>query len=433
MSTSARTDFFVSYNQHDRGWAEWVAWQLETAGYVTLIQAWDFGPGSNFVIAMHTGLEASERVLLIVSNNYLKSKFGSAEWAAIFAKDPDGTRKRVLPVRVEDCSPDGLLKSIVYIDLVGMNEQSAAAALLDGVREGRQKPVRAPTFPPSSRPPAFPPDGAAHQPAVKVETARVQYTMVVSGTINADDKALIEAMVEHLRRVSKDASLTLIKVEKGSVRLVLEGTRHGFERLVELVGSGELKELVGREVQDLKPSREGDAGEEGYESALYHVLLRFAKNVLTSWEGNVDLEPRELVSEAFLRSRQRWGGSEAVATRAMVATTVWQMRRFTIDSVRAAASRMRSNPDSRSRLFNDVSVPARDVAAKIDLERALARLFERNRIGAEVLELTYFAGLSIREAAQVLNISDTAARVRLWKARQYLRAELSKGESTPEE
>ena len=60
LSTSAQTDFFVSYNQHDRGWAEWVAWQLETAGYVTLIQAQDFGPGSNFVIAMHTGLEASD-------------------------------------------------------------------------------------------------------------------------------------------------------------------------------------------------------------------------------------------------------------------------------------------------------------------------------------------------------------------------------------
>jgi hypothetical protein len=26
-------DFFISYNQADRTWAEWIAWQLEHAGY----------------------------------------------------------------------------------------------------------------------------------------------------------------------------------------------------------------------------------------------------------------------------------------------------------------------------------------------------------------------------------------------------------------
>src|SRR5262249_8408630 len=34
-------DFFVSYAQADRGWAEWIAWQLEQDGYQVLIQAWD--------------------------------------------------------------------------------------------------------------------------------------------------------------------------------------------------------------------------------------------------------------------------------------------------------------------------------------------------------------------------------------------------------
>jgi hypothetical protein len=26
-------DFFVSYNRHDRQWAEWIAWQLEEDGF----------------------------------------------------------------------------------------------------------------------------------------------------------------------------------------------------------------------------------------------------------------------------------------------------------------------------------------------------------------------------------------------------------------
>jgi hypothetical protein len=43
-------DFFISYNSADRQWAEWIAWQLEEAGYTTVLQAWDFRPDSNFVL-----------------------------------------------------------------------------------------------------------------------------------------------------------------------------------------------------------------------------------------------------------------------------------------------------------------------------------------------------------------------------------------------
>jgi hypothetical protein len=41
----ARRDFFISYTQADRAWAEWIAWQLEEARYTTVLQAWDFAPG----------------------------------------------------------------------------------------------------------------------------------------------------------------------------------------------------------------------------------------------------------------------------------------------------------------------------------------------------------------------------------------------------
>jgi len=33
-------DFFVSYTANDEPWAEWIAWQLEQAGYSTVLQAW---------------------------------------------------------------------------------------------------------------------------------------------------------------------------------------------------------------------------------------------------------------------------------------------------------------------------------------------------------------------------------------------------------
>jgi hypothetical protein len=45
-------DFFISYTQVNRPWAEWIAVQLEAAGYTTLLQAWDFRPGSDFIHQM---------------------------------------------------------------------------------------------------------------------------------------------------------------------------------------------------------------------------------------------------------------------------------------------------------------------------------------------------------------------------------------------
>jgi hypothetical protein len=64
-------DFFISYNRHDRAWAEWIAQQLEQEGYSTIIQSWDFAPGQNFVSMMHEALLTIKRTLLVLSPTYL--------------------------------------------------------------------------------------------------------------------------------------------------------------------------------------------------------------------------------------------------------------------------------------------------------------------------------------------------------------------------
>ena len=89
-----KKDFFVSYTSADKTWAEWIAWQLEAAGYSVVIQAWDFRPGENFVVEMQTAAAEAERTLLVLSDDYLKSSFGRSEWAAAFAQDPTGAARR---------------------------------------------------------------------------------------------------------------------------------------------------------------------------------------------------------------------------------------------------------------------------------------------------------------------------------------------------
>jgi hypothetical protein len=151
---SKRTEFFISYNAADEKWAVWIAAVLEKEGFSTTIQAWDFVPGSNFVLEMNRAASESNRTLAVVSPDYLeKSKFGSPEWASAFAKDPEGYRRHLVPVRVRECKIEGLLKQIVYIDLVGKTESESQLALLNGVRGKRAKPAKSPPFPGSDESP----------------------------------------------------------------------------------------------------------------------------------------------------------------------------------------------------------------------------------------------------------------------------------------
>src|SRR4030095_6526224 len=145
---SPTKDFFISYNKADRAWAEWIAWHLqESGGYSVFIQEWDFGPGGSFVVEMDRALRECEKVVAVLSPDYLTSLFTKPEWAVYFAQDPMRERGRILPVRVRKCELKGLFASIVYADLVGKRENEAKAALLEAVKVGRRKPESAPGFP----------------------------------------------------------------------------------------------------------------------------------------------------------------------------------------------------------------------------------------------------------------------------------------------
>jgi tetratricopeptide (TPR) repeat protein len=145
-TATARPSVFVSYNQADRSWAEWIAWILEEKGYKAVIQAWDILTGANFVLEMHKAAAETDKTLIVLSDNYLRSDFTQPEWAAAFARDPRGRDRKLIPVRVAPCSPAGLLAQIVWTDLVGLSEIAARERLLQAFAE-RGKPLQAPAFP----------------------------------------------------------------------------------------------------------------------------------------------------------------------------------------------------------------------------------------------------------------------------------------------
>ncbi len=174
--STARWDFFVSYTQADSESAQWVAWQLEKAGYNVLLQAWDFVPGTNWINRMHEGLAHSARVILVLSPAYLTSVYAGAEWQAIWAQDPTGVQRRVVPVRVAECERPGLLAGLIGVDLFGIPEQDARRRLLEAVAQalaGRGKPALAP-----------PPLGSGACPPDRVQTERPGNTPILPTASN---------------------------------------------------------------------------------------------------------------------------------------------------------------------------------------------------------------------------------------------------------
>lgn len=139
-------DFFISYNGADRQWAEWIGWTLEDAGLSVVVQAWDFRAGENFPLEMQKALTNSKQTLIVLSENFLRADYTQPEWAAVFARDPRAEQRALVPVRVGVCNPEGLLLPLIYIDLVGLSEDEARTALLEGLRP-RGKPETAPQFP----------------------------------------------------------------------------------------------------------------------------------------------------------------------------------------------------------------------------------------------------------------------------------------------
>ncbi|MBW4700074.1 MAG: TIR domain-containing protein [Aphanocapsa lilacina HA4352-LM1] len=204
-----KKDFFVSYTKADRPWATWIAWALEEAGYTTVLDVWDFQPGSNFVLEMQKAAVQAERTVAVLSAHYLAALYTQPEWAAAFAADPQGKQRKLVPVRVGKCELSGLLQPIVFVDLVGLSEGDARVALL-GAFSARTKP---------SEPPAFPGDGAQGVPSSPTAPERAPFPGVAVGgnvidSVLVTDSGNVVATGPLQPRVAEAAGLPLPAVER---------------------------------------------------------------------------------------------------------------------------------------------------------------------------------------------------------------------------
>src|SRR4051794_22699476 len=137
-------DFFISHAGRDTGWAEWLAWQLQQAGYTVELDVWDWAPGEDFVARMAAALERADRLLAVCSEAYFSSVFGGAELRAAFVGSV-AAEGRIVPVLVELVTLPALYAPLIHLDLTGLDEAAAAARLR--ARLAGARPTGPPPFP----------------------------------------------------------------------------------------------------------------------------------------------------------------------------------------------------------------------------------------------------------------------------------------------
>jgi hypothetical protein len=138
--------FFISFNSADRSKAHWIGWSLKEAGHEVAVHDWEIPAGGNAPLWMNTKLAWADRLIAVISPDYIPARYSPIEWASQIWNDPDGTKGSVIPVIVRPTSNiPPLLRDLSRIDLTNCSEAEARHRLIKGV-DMPAAPERKPAF-----------------------------------------------------------------------------------------------------------------------------------------------------------------------------------------------------------------------------------------------------------------------------------------------
>jgi RNA polymerase sigma factor (TIGR02999 family) len=163
---------------------------------------------------------------------------------------------------------------------------------------------------------------------------------------------------------------------------------------------------------------------------IYAELRRLAASYLAREGSGHTLQPTALVHEAYLRlvgtaEDRRWNSRGHFFGAAAQA-----MRRILVESARRK-QRVKHGGELQRLDLEEHDVPVTPPPEELlALDEALARLAAEDADAARIVDLHFFAGLSIDEAAEALEVSRATAYRQWAYARAWLRCELG-GEGKP--
>jgi RNA polymerase sigma factor (TIGR02999 family) len=178
------------------------------------------------------------------------------------------------------------------------------------------------------------------------------------------------------------------------------------------------REEVTRLLADLSAGRK-DAGA-ALLPLVYDELHALARSYMRRERPGHTLQTTALVHEAYLRL----GGGEDIAweSRAHFMKVAAQaMRRILIDHARSKRSERKGGGRDRQPLEEDAAVFVEDSSLDLlALDQALGKLSDMDPRMVQVVELRFFAGLSVEDTAKILGISEKTVKTEWRMAKAWL-------------
>ena len=152
---------------------------------------------------------------------------------------------------------------------------------------------------------------------------------------------------------------------------------------------------------------------------LSSELRKLAASYMRGERENHTLQPTALVNELYLKLAQREKVSWTNRSH-FFAFAARTLRRILVDHARKHRAEKRGGTESHLSLEDNIALTAQKDVDILDLNRALEDLTEEDPRLAQVVELRFFAGLTIEETATVLELGTATVKRDLKMARAYL-------------
>jgi RNA polymerase sigma factor (TIGR02999 family) len=160
---------------------------------------------------------------------------------------------------------------------------------------------------------------------------------------------------------------------------------------------------------------------------VYNDFRDLAHKYAAKLPSSKTLQPTEVVHEAFLKLVDQqdvdWRGKShffAVGARAM--------RHILVDYAKRKSRQKRGGGHRRIPLDEALTVSIGDDEDVLAIDEALERLASINEMRAKIVELRFFAGMTVEEVAEALGASKRNVEGHWTYAKAWLRRELAEGE-----
>jgi hypothetical protein len=133
---------YISYSHRDRAIVERIAERLTAEGHDLWIDSQSLAPGDNILQRVDQGLQAADALLVVISENSLRSEWVQREFSAIAFQQISKHEQRIIPVRIDKAEVPSYLAARLYIDISDAIEAGDIDGALNSLSEALRRTER---------------------------------------------------------------------------------------------------------------------------------------------------------------------------------------------------------------------------------------------------------------------------------------------------